>query len=175
MHPNHSPCGESCRYPSLEDIKGRGVSNALWKLIPQKNSRSQECRSVCVRPAVRDHESGLVTSSYCCVLWVKVLFWRKVKQWIYCKVHHNCFGLVSVLLNSSPFKGSQHCCDAASVFSHWYKSSSAVLSSFQLSHVDVCMCVPNRAWKKSCSKFPWCVEDRKINFCWEKQSYYWPS
>ena len=79
-HLSHSLCGDSCRYPSLEDIKGRGIDKALWKLVPQTNSRREECRSVCVCPAVRDHESVLVTSSYCCALWVQVLFWRNVNQ-----------------------------------------------------------------------------------------------
>ena len=49
------------------------------------------------------------------------------------------FGLVSAF----PFKGSRHCCDAASVVVIAYKSSSVALSSFQLSCVDVRKCVPN--------------------------------
>ena len=68
----------SAHNPSLEDIKGRGVDKALWKLVPQMNSRREECCSVCVCPAVRDHESGLVTSSYNCALCLKVLLWRNV-------------------------------------------------------------------------------------------------
>ena len=99
---------------------------------------------MCFCPAVRDHESGLVTSSYCCALWVQVLLWRNVNQWIYYSVDHNCFGLLSALLKTFLFKGSHHCCDAASVVVViGDKSSSAALNSFQLSYVDVCMWVPN--------------------------------
>ena len=33
----------------------------------------------------------------------------------YSAVHHNCFGLMLAQLKTFPFKGSHHCCNAASV------------------------------------------------------------
>ena len=51
---------------------------------------------------------------------------------------------MSALLKTFPFKGSHHCCDAASVVVViGYKSSYSALNSFKLSYVDVRMWVPN--------------------------------
>ena len=52
--------------------------------------------------------------------------------------------IMSAQLKTFPFKGSQHCFDAASVVVViGDKSSSTALNSFQLSYVDVRMWVPN--------------------------------
>ena len=51
---------------------------------------------------------------------------------------------MSVLLETFPFKGSHHLCDATCIVVVIPdKSSSATLSSFQLSYVDVCVWGPN--------------------------------
>ena len=37
-------------------MKGRGVYNALWKLVTQANSRREECHPECVCRAVGNHD-----------------------------------------------------------------------------------------------------------------------